>query len=146
MRTSGTTSASGGILGSDSFLGPPQAEHDNATGVLCSVQRGQAHPECCPSRPPTSPLLSDRLSASSLAGCCPWGSSRTVGVMAGVGGSLAAGGRPLAVAAMVVVGGVWVEGDGPKPQTEQAPDPWGLLSVQRGQAQRCSSLLLSRRI
>lgn len=34
VRTSGTTSASGGILGSDSFLGPPQAEHDNATGVL----------------------------------------------------------------------------------------------------------------
>lgn len=50
------------------------------------------------------------------------------------------------MAAMVVVGGVWVAGDGPKPQTEQAPDPWGLLSVQRGQAQRCSSVLLSRRI
>lgn len=34
VRTSGTTNASGGILGSDSFLGPPQAEHDSATGVL----------------------------------------------------------------------------------------------------------------
>lgn len=34
VRTSGTTSASGGILGKDSFLGPPQAEHDSATGVL----------------------------------------------------------------------------------------------------------------
>lgn len=146
MRTSGTTRASGGILGKDSFLGPPQAEHDSATGVLWSVHRGQAQPECCPSRPPTSPLLSDRRSTSSLAGCCPWGSSRTVGVMVGVGGSFGTGGRPLAVAAMVVVGGVWVAGDGPKPQTEHAPDPWGLLSVQRGQAQRCSSVLLSRRI
>ena len=45
VRTSGTTSDSGGILGKDSFLGPPQAEHDRATGVLWSVQRGQAHPE-----------------------------------------------------------------------------------------------------
>lgn len=106
VRTSGTTSASGGILGRDSFLGPPQAEHDRATGVLCSVQRGQAQPECCPSRPPTSPLLSDRRSTSSLAACCPWGSSRTEGVRVGVGGSVDADGRPLAVAAMVVVGGV----------------------------------------
>lgn len=64
----------------------------------------------------------------------------------GVGGSEGAGGRPLAVAAMVVVGGVWVAGEGPKPQTEQAPEPCGLLSVQRGHAQRCSSVLLSRRI
>lgn len=52
----------------------------------------------------------------------------------------------MAVAAIVVVGGVCVEGDGPKPQTEQAPEPCGLLRVQRGQAQRCSSLLLSRKI
>lgn len=71
MRTSGTTSASGGILGKDSFLGPPQAEQDSATGVLWRVQRGQAQPECCPSGPHTSPLLSDRRRASSLAGCCP---------------------------------------------------------------------------
>lgn len=64
----------------------------------------------------------------------------------GVGGSVGAGGRPLAVAAMVVVGGVGVVGEGPKPHTVQAPDPWELLSVQRGQAQRCSSVLLRRRI
>lgn len=146
VRTSGTTSASGGILGNDSFLGPPQAEHDSATGVLRSVQRGQAQPKWCPSRPPTSPLLSDRRNPSSLTACCPWGSSSTVGVTLGVGGSAGAGGRPLAVAAMVVVGGVGVAEDCPKPQTEQAPDPCGLLRVQRGQAQRCSSVLLSRRI
>lgn len=68
--------------------------------------------------------------------------------MAGAEGSsgTGAGGRPLAVAAMVVVGGVCVAGEGPKPHTEQAPEPCGLLRVQRGQAQRCSSLLLSRRI
>lgn len=34
VRTSGTTNASGGILGKDSFLGPPQAEQESATGVL----------------------------------------------------------------------------------------------------------------
>lgn len=45
VRTSGTFSASGGILGSDSFLGPPQAEQDRATGVLWSVQRGHAQPD-----------------------------------------------------------------------------------------------------
>lgn len=146
VRTSGTTSASGGILGKESFLGPPQAEHDRATGVLWSVHRAQAQPGFCPSWPLTSPLLSDRRNASSLTGCCPFGSSDNVGATVAVGGSFGADGRPLAVTATVVVGGVLVAGDGPKPQTEQAPDPCGLLSVQRGQAQRCSSLLLSRRI
>lgn len=146
VRTSGTTSASGGILGKESFLGPPQAEHDIATGVLWSVHREQAQPEFCPSSPATSPLLSDRRNTSSLAGICSLGSSTTVGGAVGVRGSFAAGGRPLTVTAMVAVGDVWVAEDGPKPQMEQAPDPWGLLSVQRGQAQRCSSLLLSRRM
>lgn len=69
VLTSGTTRASGGILGKESFLGPPQAEQDRATGVLWRVQRGQAHPECWPSGHPTSPLLSERRSTSSLAGC-----------------------------------------------------------------------------
>lgn len=146
VRTSGTTRASGGILGKDNFLGPPQAEQERATGVLWRVQRGQAHPECCPSRPPTSPLLSDRRSTSSLAGCCPWGSSSTEGVTLGVGDSGGAEGSPLAVAAIVVVGDVWVAGEGPNPHTVQAPDPWGLFKVQRGQAHRCSSVLLSLRI
>lgn len=41
---SGTTRASGGILGSESFRGPPQAEQELATGVLCSVHRWQAQP------------------------------------------------------------------------------------------------------
>lgn len=63
-----------------------------------------------------------------------------------MGDSEGAGARPLAVAAMVVVGGVCVAAEGPKPHTEQAPEPWGLLRVQRGQAQRCSSELLSLRI
>lgn len=133
-------------MGKDSFLGPPQAEQDRATGVLWRVQRGQAQPECWHSGRPTSPLLSERLSTSSLAECCVCGSSSTEGVTVGVGDWEGAEGRPLAVAAMVVVGGVCVAGDGPKPHTEQAPEPWGLLRVQRGQAQRCSSLLLSLRI
>lgn len=67
-----------------------------------------------------------------------------MGVMTGVG--VSGGTRPLAMVAMVVVG-VGVLGEGPKPQMVQAPEPWGLLRVQRGQAQRCcSSVLLSLRI
>lgn len=58
VRTSGTTSASGGIFGKESFLGPPHAEHDNATGVFTKVQRGHAHADD-PSPPTdTSPLAS----------------------------------------------------------------------------------------
>lgn len=60
----------------------------------------------------------------------------------GVGGSGGGGSGPLTVAA----GGVVVAGEVPKPQTEHPPEPWALLTVQRGQAQRCSSVLLSRRI
>lgn len=108
VRTSGTTSASGGILGKDSFLGPPQAEHDIAKGVLWSVHREQAQPEPCPSSPATSPLLSDRRKTSSLAGSFPLGSSTTLGVVSvvSVGGSFTAVGRPLTVTATVVVGEV----------------------------------------
>lgn len=69
VRTSGTTSASGGILGRDSLRGPPHAEQDSATGVLSSVQRGQAQSDCCcASRPLTSPLLSERRGTSSFDG------------------------------------------------------------------------------
>lgn len=69
-----------------------------------------------------------------------------MGVMTGVGGCGGGGRKPLVVATMVVVG-VGVPIEGPKPQTVQAPEPWGLLRVQRGQAQRCcSSVLLSLRI
>lgn len=42
--TSGTTNASGGILGKDNLRGPPQAEQELDTGVLTRVQRGQLHP------------------------------------------------------------------------------------------------------
>lgn len=63
-----------------------------------------------------------------------------------MGDSGGAEGSPLAVAAIVVVGDVWVAGEGPNPHTVQAPDPWGLFKVQRGQAHRCSSVLLSLRI
>lgn len=144
--TSGTTRASGGILGKDSFLGPPHAEQDIAMGVLWRVHRGQAQPECSPPRSPTSPLLSGGLRPSSLAGFCPWGSSKTVLVMVGAEGSSDEGWNPFGVTAKLVFGGLRASDDGPKPQMEQAPDSWGLLSVQRGHAHRCSSPLLSRRI
>lgn len=42
--TSGTTRASGGILGKDNLRGPPQAEQELDTGVLSRVQRGQLQP------------------------------------------------------------------------------------------------------
>ncbi len=54
--TSGTTSASGGIFGKESFLGPPHAEHDNATGVFTKVQRGHGHPDNLSPPTDTSPL------------------------------------------------------------------------------------------
>lgn len=143
VKTSGTTRASGGILGRESLRGPPQAEQERATGVLCRVQRGQAQPERS-SRSPgvASPLLTD-FRSSSLGGTCPRGSNRTVVELEEVEevGVFCGGRIPL---------GVPGEGPGlapgPKLQTVQVPDPWGMLRVQRGQAQRCSSVLLRRRI
>lgn len=59
VRTSGTTSASGGIFGRDSLRGPPHAEHDSATGVFTNVQRGHAHSKDTSPVIHTSPLASE---------------------------------------------------------------------------------------
>lgn len=87
VRTSGTTSASGGILGRESFRGPPHAEQDIATGVLTSVQRGHAHPE--DKSPPTLTLTSplDSASRESSLACCPLGSETEVDSKVEVGGT-----------------------------------------------------------
>lgn len=78
VRTSGTTSASGGILGSESFRGPPHAEHDIAVDVFKSVHRGHAHPDdTLISVFPTSPLGSDFFTKSSST-CCRLGSELEV--------------------------------------------------------------------
>lgn len=143
VSTSGTTSASGGILGNDSFLGPPQAEHDKATGVLWRVHRGQAQPECCTIRTSTAPLFSGGCSVSFLERCCPCGSGGAAAVSVGAWGWTAAVGMLFALTAIGVIG---VARDCSNPQTEQAPEPWELLRVHLGQAHRRSSVLLNRRI
>lgn len=137
VRTSGTTSASGGILGSDSLRGPPQAEHDMATGVLCSVHRGHAQP---PLTSPTSPLeiTSIRLTGSSTN---PAGGSPGLGVAGESWGGAAA-------VATAALGGAWGRASwgplGAAPHTEQEPAACGLVSVQRPQTQRGSSALSRR--
>lgn len=139
--TSGTTRASGGILGSESFRGPPQAEQELATGVLCSVQRWQAQPPPGSAAPFSSsgcPLAGSR--AASPAVCTgpasslqlPLGSTRTAGGL---------GWTPL----MTGSGEVPDTGSGAKPHTSQAPVPRRLRNVQRAQGHFCSSTL-SRRI
>lgn len=50
--TSGTSRASAGIWGRESFRGPPQAEQDMEVGVFCSVQREQSQVGA-PSGPPS---------------------------------------------------------------------------------------------
>lgn len=65
-------------MGSESFRGPPQAEHDIAVGVFKSVHRGHAHPDTTPiSVLPISPLDSDFFSKSSST-CCRLGSELEV--------------------------------------------------------------------
>lgn len=50
--TSGTSRASAGIWGRESFRGPPQAEQDMEVGVFCRVQRVQSQVGA-PSGPPS---------------------------------------------------------------------------------------------
>lgn len=50
--TSGTSRASAGIWGRESFRGPPQAEQDMVVGVFCNVQREQSQVGV-PSGPPS---------------------------------------------------------------------------------------------
>lgn len=108
VRTSGTTSASGGILGSESFRGPPQAEHDIAVGVFKSVHRGHAHPDTTPTSVlPISPLGSDFFIKSSST-CCRLGSELEVI------GSEMEGEEEEVVGPFDELAGV--------PQTEHAPD------------------------
>lgn len=108
VRTSGTTRASGGILGSESFRGPPQAEQDIAVGVFKSVHRGHAHPDTTPtSMLPTSPLGSDFFTKSSST-CCRLGSELEVM------GSEMEGEEEEGVGPFEELGGA--------PQTEHAPD------------------------
>lgn len=109
VRTSGTTSASGGIFGKESFLGPPHAEHDNATGVFTKVQRGHAH-----SPPDPSPLIDtsplDSAHRDSPLATCPLASGLEMG-STGVGGAGLGAMGPLAVT-------------GAAPHTEHEPNPW----------------------
>lgn len=141
--TSGTTRASGGILGSESFRGPPQAEQELAVGVLCSVQRGQAQPL------PGSAVPS----SSSSSGCPSPGSMATSpSVRAGPASSL-----QLPLGSTRMVGGlgrtplmtgrreVPATGSGAKPHTSQASLPRKFRNVHRAQGHFCSSTL-SRRI
>lgn len=108
VRTSGTTSASGGIFGKESFLGPPHAEHDNATGVFTKVQRGHAHSNDPSPHIDTSPL--DSAHRDSPLATCPLTSGLEAG-STGVGGGCLGGMGPLAVT-------------GAAPHTEHEPNPW----------------------
>lgn len=139
--TSGTTRASGGILGSESFRGPPQAEQELATGVLCSVQRGQAQPLPGSAAPPSSsgrPAAGSTVTSSSV--CTgpvsslqlPLGSTRMVGGLDRT---------PLMTGNREVPG----TGSGAKPHTSQASLPRKFRNVHRAQDHFCSSTL-SRRI
>lgn len=132
VMTSGTTSASGGILGRESLRGPPQAEQELATGVLCSVQRWQAQPLSSSASsglfPSESSLLLSTLAASSLA--VPLGSTSTAGL----------GRMPLMTGRGEPLG----PGSGVKPHTSQVSLPKKFLKVQRAQAHFCSSTLSRR--
>lgn len=108
VRMSGTTSASGGILGSESFRGPPQAEQDIAVGVFKSVHRGHAQPETTPTSAFfTSPLDSGFFTKSSST-CCRFGSELEVM------GSEIEGEEEEGVGPFEALGGA--------PQTEHAPE------------------------
>lgn len=145
------------MRGNDSFRGPPQAEQELATGVLCSVQRWHAQPLPGSALSPSpscsfsssSPLSSLSYSPSGrpLAGSV----ATSPAVRTGPASSL-----PLPFGSTSMVGGLGRTplimgsrgapgtGSGVKPHTSQASLPKKFRNVQRAQGHFCSSTLRRR--
>lgn len=136
------------MRGNDSFRGPPQAEQELATGVLCSVQRWHAQPLPGSALSPSSSCsFSSSFSGCPLAGSVATSPAVRTGPVSSLllpfGPTSMVGGlgrTPLIMGSRGAPG----TGSGVKPHTSQASLPKKFRNVQRAQGHFCSSTLRRR--